>query len=180
MFKHYVLLATLVALISACEANKSSESYKSDITTDTKRDTSTRDTSTSSNQVNNKVSIAEPSVENPTTTKSLSSLITASNITFDESFRPQAKISLTNTTGKDIKQVVFRFDFAPYPSDGSSTNIAIYNDGASFTNLSVSLKAGESKSGQVNIPEPGHKDFETPNISVVKIRYADGSVQSEN
>ena len=108
---------------------------------------------------------------------SLASLIASSDVTYDENFHPKAAITLNNTTSKDIAQVVFRFDFAAYPIDATTTNMYIYNECASFANVSVNLKAGETRLGHIMIPQPERKEFDKPNISIVKVLYSDGSVK---
>ncbi len=111
---------------------------------------------------------------------SLSTLIDSSGVTFDESFRPIAAIRLHNTTGREIDQVVLRFTFTTADEqDGSISTIAA-NEYSSYSEITGALKPGDSNTWKILIPPTQRKNFDMPTISVVKVRYFDGSISTDD
>lgn len=122
--------------------------------------------------------------QNDTTTQKtidLQSLIEACEITFDENFRPVATIKLHNITGKRIDQIQFRFTFTNYERMNNA-QIGLIEDGenSSYLNREIMLTPPDYKTITVKIPNPKRKNIEKPNVYVTKIRYYDGTVQTDN
>jgi hypothetical protein len=115
----------------------------------------------------------------PSNTLYLNSLIDSSGVTFNENFEPIAVIKLHNNTDKEISQVVFKFAFANSDEQDGSMSI-VANECASYSNSTVNLKVGQYKTGHIPIPQPQRKEFETPIITVIKIRFSDGFIVTDN
>jgi hypothetical protein len=87
---------------------------------------------------------------------------------------------LHNNTAKEISQVVFRFAFTAYnPNDGAVWD-EIKKDFYSYSLSTVNLSPGEYKTGHIKIAPPLKKDFSTPIIEIIKVRFSDGSIITEN
>jgi hypothetical protein len=107
----------------------------------------------------------------------LNSLIDSLDVKFNDNFEPIATIKLHNKTSKEIKQVVIRFDY--FIDDGTKVWRAMYQGYTSYSKLDVSIKPGEFDTETFPIPLTEYKQIDTPQITVIKARYADGSISTD-
>lgn len=112
-------------------------------------------------------------------TKPPTSLIQSFSLTYNEAFEPTASLTLTNPTNKPIAQVIFRYGFANMAGwENTSVSRSLDEEGATYSNETVNLNVGQTSVYTIKIPLPEHRALDTPRISVVKIRYSDGTIDS--
>ena len=109
----------------------------------------------------------------------LPSILESVDIKFDENFAPIATIKLHNTTGREINQILFRFTFTNHELSDGIINYIDANEYSSYVNLSVVITPPFSKTVQIRVPAPQRKNFDKPNVFITKIRYYDGSIDTD-
>jgi len=110
----------------------------------------------------------------------LPSILSSSTIKFDENFNPVATITLHNTTGKEIDQILFRFTFTNHRLSDGPIDLVAASDYSTYVNLTVNLKPPDYQTVQIQIPEPRMKAFDTPNIFITKVRYYNGTIDTDD
>jgi hypothetical protein len=108
----------------------------------------------------------------------LQSIIESSKIQFDEGFVPIATINLHNTTGRQIDEIQFRFTFNDYSLEGG-IDVITANEYSTYVNYELTIKPPDYQTVQIKVPEPLRKNFDSPNIFITKVRYYDGTIDTD-
>ncbi|RZK68544.1 MAG: hypothetical protein EOO92_23105 [Pedobacter sp.] len=106
-------------------------------------------------------------------------IIQSNEVTFDQNFNPTAKLRLSNQSTKEITQVVLKFDFSDM-SQWENTSVSRYlaEKETSYLNLDATISPGTTEEGTVTIPLPSTRSLDSPKITIVKVRYYDGTIEA--
>jgi hypothetical protein len=106
-------------------------------------------------------------------------IIKESTITFDANFEPSAHLVLKNQSTKVITQVILMFDFSDMSGwANTSVSRSLAEPFKTYINLTVKIQPGQTAEGNLKIPLPQSKGKDKPSISIVKIRFEDGSISN--
>lgn len=172
--KSFIPAAIFIVSMAACSQPKPNNEMPVYTKKDSIVDNTRQASSTNANLNNTEPQKQEDQVD-------LQSLIEGCDITFDENFAPIATIKLHNITGKRIDQIQFRFTFTNYERMNNA-QIGLIEDGenSSYVNMELMLTPPDYKTVTIQIPDPKRKNIDKPNVYVTKIRYFDGSIQTDN
>jgi hypothetical protein len=188
-----LLISLLAILLLGCgpNANNTNTGFKmadsstsNPVPVDTTRHQQPNNTTNITPTQNNPTSNPTSTVSTPTTSENTSadlpSILSSSTIKFDENFNPVATITLHNTTTKEIDQIMFRFTFTNHSLSDGPINLVAASDYSSYVNYSLQLHPPDSQTIEITVPQPKMKAFDTPNIFITKVRYFDGTVDSDD